>query len=117
MSDLAEFRVNVSATGRGAVEVNGEDVSGRVSAVEFASRVGQPPLLRLFMVAEGEISGRGVVQVVPDGQPAGTDVAAFLADIDPDLLEKEVLRRCGWGNDNTMEVALAVLQEWAGRRG
>jgi hypothetical protein len=113
---LAKFRIDASPLGRGAVEVNGEDVSERLSGLRFEMRAGQPPLLTLVhTAAHGVIEGEGIVQVQSD---TGRDsIIRFLSHIDPTILEAEVLNRLGMGDEGTMRMALQVLLEWVGEEG
>lgn len=109
---LAKFRIESSPLGRGSIEVNGEDVSDRVSSLQFEMRAGQPPILILHHVAaSGAIEGEGILQIADSGTGQEA-IERFLRNIDPGMLEVEVLNRLGLGDDSTMRIALEVLLEW-----
>ncbi len=112
MSGLAKFSVDVTSSGHGKVVINGNDVSESVNGLALESRVGQPPLLRLyFLAAAGPIEGEGIVHVVEDQVDWRAQLRTSLGRIDPRILEKEVLKRCGWG-DSATEATLNILKEW-----
>ena len=114
MSDgLASFRIEVGPLGHGKIVVNEEDVSTKVTGVEFQVRAGQPSLLTLHtMAATGTIDGEGIVQVSPPPSSQASLVDALSA-VDAEWLSAEVLRRSGWGDD-PISMALEILKEWAG---
>lgn len=112
MDGLAKFRIESAPTGRGTVEVNGQDVTQEISGLAFDMRPGQPPLLTLhFIAAVGVLEGEGIVHA----QSATTDgdgLVEFLDAINPKLLEEAALEESGWG-DNQTEIMLTVLKKWA----
>lgn len=111
-NQLAEFDVEVSATGIGRVTINGEDVTDRLTGVRLDSAHGGTPVLTVWHAgAFGDVKGVGVVRVVD--QDNGESTAAWLANLDPAELDKAVLERMGWGESETMAMVLTVLQEWA----
>lgn len=115
MSDLARFRAEVDAVGGGTVEVNGEPV--RVQAFTVQARVGQPPLLVLQQYAgDALIEGDGIVHVSTQGVDPTKAVVDFLNTIDAEELEQQVLLNSGWGEGNTMAVAIDILRKWAHER-
>lgn len=114
MSDgLATFKIEATPLGKGAIELNGEDVSDRVSSLVYQMRPGQPPLLDIHYVsAKGVIEGEGIVQVVDDSANPHKSLVQFLKNIDPALFEADMLNRMDFGS-STGETAIEVLLEYA----
>ena len=116
MSDARRVRITSEGT-RGTIEIDGADCSEAVSAYSLHHDVGRRPEL-VIQIADArphDFDGyaRVVVGTPPDPGPAA---AAFLAAIDPALLERAALSRhdlmVGGPHEGT-RVMLAVLQEWA----
>jgi hypothetical protein len=114
--DAADKAINfiVKTEGTSAkVEIDGQDVSDRISAYQIHHADGNMPVLVLHQLAGvSAIHGRGIVQVVPDRSDASS-VVGFLKDTDHEELDKAVLENLEWGNDTTMKVALEILIKWA----
>lgn len=106
------YRLKISATGHGLVEVAGLDLSGKVAAVAFDAKPHNVSRLTLQLTGDTDLEGMAQVTVVRPGSPADA-----LAAIDPDELEAEALRRLESFDDRTATaVMLEVLGEWL-RRG
>lgn len=103
------YRLKISATGHGLVEVAGLDLSGKVSAVAFDAKPNAVSKLTLQLLGDSELEGLAQVTVVRAGPP----IAALLAEIDSAELEAEALRRLeGFDGRSVTEVMLGVLAEW-----
>lgn len=112
--DLAEFEVTTDGV-RGTVVINGEDVTKLVGRVVFEAGSGQPSRLGIELAGapEGTISGKGIVEVMPNVSQQDL-VLAWLNAIDPEALSKAALSKgSGLGGPNPIEAALEVLKEWA----
>lgn len=106
------FRIKLGVTGRGLVEVAGLDLSSQVTALSFDARAGAE-INRLMLELRGDTELEGLAQVTVV-RPGAADA---LADIDPDELEAEALRRLeGFDDRSLTAVMLEVLGEWL-RRG
>lgn len=92
------FRVSLGLLGRGKVEVDGRDVSEQVRGLSVTARTDEPTRLYLEHVGEGEIEGEGIVHVVSDLDQRQV-VAQFLASLDVEAVEKDVLNESGGYGD------------------
>ena len=110
---FANFDIHLPAAGRGArIVVNGEDVSDRCSRVAVESAAGEVTRVYLTSFAEGRIQGEGVVEVrIPADVDQREAVLEFLDNLDPSVIEQEVLASMG-GLDggSTGEAFLTVLK-------
>ena len=110
MSGAAKFSITTDVVGHGRVEVNGEDVSGRVTGVAVVAELGQATVVTLRHVGgTAEISGEGIVKVRDDAD----SLVAFLDDIDVKELERLALDRLDMGSGTPIAEALELLKEWA----
>lgn len=104
------FKLTTSP-GASTVEVDGRDITNKVSRVVFEVEAGVLPRLGLELrTGAGVIEGSAVVTVY---SPAVLD---FFESVDPDALNEEVLKRMTSGmfsGSPAPVVALEVLQEWA----
>lgn len=113
MSGFAHFDIEVDALGAGRCEVNGVDVSKQVSGVAVVAEPGQPTVVTLRHIGTVEISGDGIVQVMPaESEDA---VVSFLDQIDAKELERVTFERMGGGLGGGSPIAEALdqLKEWA----
>lgn len=102
------YRLKINATGHGFIEVAGIDLSDRVRAVAFDARPASVSRLVLELIGDTELEGLAQVTVI---RPA----VDGLADIDPDELEAEALRRMDSFDDRSLTaVMLQVLSERLG---
>ncbi len=88
------FRIAADAVG-GRIEVAGEDLSDKVSAVEVRVCVHQPTVVTLHLSpTAGVIEGEGIIQVSAPGDPPdeASIICDFLALVDPDQIERDALR-------------------------
>lgn len=104
------FRVQLSATGRGLVEVGGVDITSKVGALRFDAPPRGHNRLTLELVGGADLEGVAEVHVVRQSE----SIAAFLSAIDPDELEKVALARMDFGDGSVTKMMLDVLVEWAG---
>lgn len=108
---ISTFELHLGATGHGTIIVNGVDISDQVTGIALVSRPREVTKLTVELVGEGPIEGLGDVTVVRSSKT----LAAFLANIDADELEKAALARLdGFGDANATQAMLHVLSEWAG---
>lgn len=95
---LAQFSIDVDEVGKGRVEINGEDVSGRIVAWQVS---GGAPNYTTMIVRQppgaAKIEGQGVVQVVVDidDEEQAAMIHSWLAGLDPQKLEEQVLEVFG----------------------
>ncbi len=114
MNGATHFRIGAKLNGAAKVELDGQDVSAEISAFTFQSKLGQPPLLTLFLTADGSIEGDGIVRI--GGSPTPADrlqiINDFLQGIDPFELDQEVLEG-QVGETGVMGEAIRVLMRKA----
>lgn len=95
---LSEVDVRLHGDGTGSVVVNGQDVSDQVLAgrIEFAAK--NLPVVTLQVRARVHVEGVG--HLAPDDDPERDtrDLDAILADVDPKVLDREVLEAAGLGD-------------------
>lgn len=107
---IASFSVTAGATGTRQVVINGVDLSDQVGGLGVVCRHGTVTKLTVELFGDGPIEGLGDVTIVRGAAP----LAAFLANIDPEELERVALSRLeGLGDGNLTRAMLAVLAEWA----
>lgn len=95
------YKITTGAVG-GRLVIDGEDVTDRVDA--FGLRVGrtEPTVLSLHLIpGAGDIEGEGLVHVVADPRDEADIICEFLAQIDPGMLEADVLQRNDVGGSFT----------------
>lgn len=96
---LSEIHVRLNGDGTGKVHVNGHEVPGVLAVrVEGASR--EIPHTLLKIQGPVEVEGLGVAEATSseDGIDFVRELDAILADIDPKLLDREVLEGAGLGD-------------------
>lgn len=93
---MPHFSLELGPLGEGPIHVDGIDVTAQVRGVELISAPGEPTTLILRHVGPGRIEGEGVVQVVPDDVDEQAIVIAWLEQLDPELIEAEVLNSHAW---------------------
>lgn len=111
---MSTFRLVLPAvSGPGSsIEVDGQPVKN-VRSIAVKAEVGEATKLYVEMIGEGTIEGEGVVHVVRDDNRS--TVADWLANIDPDELEKAALDHMGGlAGGSTGAAFLDVLRGWAG---
>lgn len=112
--DATRYALELGPIGPTQVVVDGHDVTDLVESVNMLCRTGDVTRVGLALKPGADVQqleGTGVVVA----QPVATDVARWLANIDPDVLDKEVAENMGWGDDASMAKAvLARLKEMAG---
>lgn len=72
-------------------------------------------LTRFYLEVDGmRVEGEGVVTVTgaPDADPAAL-VGAFLASLDPAVIEQVAMNRQGWGDKNLAAEIIDVLRDVA----
>lgn len=115
---LTPFEIVLPAGGLPAkIVIDGTDVSNNVSRVTVDMHASDRiPKVFLEMPGEGVLQGEGIVtQVVQveSQQDQRELMEAFLANLDPDLLESAALEKCGGlGGFRTGEAFLEVLKEY-----
>lgn len=111
MPPLVNARIDVDATGRGAIEIDGNDVADQVRAFKIEAGGGQVAALVIEL-------NPGHTQLVIDGEltvvaaAGASNVVAFLESIDQEKLNEAVLSRASLATD-VMEDVLDVLKEMA----
>ena len=116
--DKANFKLTTDGV-RGTIEVNGDDITSKVSRCVLEVGGGQPARLGIELRPgmEGEVTGDGIVEVMPN-IVAGDLVQMWLDGIDPQVLATEVLQRqtmegTGLMGADPVATALLVLKEMA----
>lgn len=108
------FQIELGVLGASKVEVGGIDLTDAVEQVVVIAGDGEVPRVRLQLARATDpqrLAGTGIVEVVVEHPDDLETIAAFLSNIDPDELSKEVLNRDG--NSPPMAAALEVLTEMA----
>lgn len=94
------------------IEIDGKPVLNATS-IAVKTAIGEVTKVYVEMLGEGTVEGEGIVHVVRDG--TADSIAAWLAQIDPDELEKATLERFGLLGDGSVGASmLEVLGRWAG---
>lgn len=118
---LAAIEVAFGLAGGDRILVNGHDVSRsvlRTSVHVDRSSPAFPVVVLELRTGAAEISGPGVVQILPsaDDAPAtlARAVAEWIADVDPNVVDQALLQ-AGMGSGSPGQAALAVLAALAAR--
>jgi hypothetical protein len=106
-----EFIMDIDATGRGTVVVNGQDVSNEIAGVHTYAVPGEPTtvVLQLKPGSDLRLSGEGVVEVE---QPMDVRDAMceLLAAINPNMLEAAALERIEYLDEDTSFTTVMLEQ-------
>jgi hypothetical protein len=108
--------IAVNALGRGAVSVDGHDLSSMVKAVHLSTAVNDLTEVVLEITpAHGALFDGYARVMVGEAPEPGPAAAAFLAAIDPKLLEQAALNRPDLDNDEhgLTKAMLRQLIDWA----
>lgn len=111
-NNTTTFEIEPDVIGAKRVAVGGQDITQSITAAQVSFIAGLPPRITLELRAKVDpkvIEGLGVVIA---NQHASEIIPAFLASIDPELLERECLEREGWAK-SPVAIAVDVLIEWA----
>lgn len=118
-NEAREVRITTDGV-RAHVVVDGTDLSSSLSAYTLEHRANQPPLLVLYprQAVDGTVfSGMTQIAVASEAPPAEV-IAAFLAGIDPSVLQQAALARDDLDGTPT-ELTTAMLRQltdWTGGR-
>jgi len=109
MSKLAHFRLEGDGVRLKSLVINEQEVGAQVRSVQFMGASNEVPRIIVeSYVDDFELEGDGVVYVT-----RSTDFAEFLARLDVQALEAEVLRRQEWGS-SSVGTTVDLLKEWFG---
>jgi len=110
---LARYRMLLTPGGS-RVEINDHDVSDYVSSVNVEHNPQGVPTVTLSGAGlSTEIQGEGVVRIIEPPEDEGIPAGAFLAAIDAEELDREVLNGASLGSPGGAEAYLEVLRKWA----
>lgn len=110
------FVIALDAAGRaGIVTIDGHDLSKDVIALELVAAAGEAPRLVLHMPGAGEVVGNGLVTVMrdPTEQEMRERLGAWLAELDPAVIDAEASARMTSMRDSHAAKVLEVLAEAA----
>lgn len=112
-----QFRYETTGPGVAQLHLGDMDISRRVEGMHFEHVAGQLPAVTLSLnpLASDDVAFDGLARVQIAEAATGTEVAEFLAEIDPAQLEKAALNRPDLGaGPNSLTVAmLAQLIDWS----
>lgn len=112
----AEVKAQVDALGNGTLEVNGEDVSNRVTGFTIRAARNSPTEVFVEMrPGATSFEGEGVVKVFGAEEDFLAAMDRVLAGMPAQAIEQEVLMRDGQGSFG--ELFIAVLREMVQRAG
>lgn len=109
--DLAEFTI-IMDKDEPFIGINGQDLTGLVSQLQVNVAEDTVPTVIIQFAPERsvDISGPGIVYVQTGRLGAGE----FLDNVDPKILEREVLNQMQWSQGSTLlELAIDMLREAA----
>lgn len=93
---MARFALDLDAVGEGSIVVDDIDLTKHVHGVDLISQPGQPTTLLLRVIGAGTITADGVLREVPDEVDEAAVIKSWLEQLDPELLEQEVLNSHSW---------------------
>ena len=110
---LADVKVRLNAIGSGVVEINGEDVAKRITALTIQAEPRRPVQVAVYHSgALVDFEGSGIIHVTPTSDLSL--LQDFLGNVDAAQVEEEALKRLSWGQEgSTTDVILQVLREMA----
>lgn len=112
-----QFRYESTGPGVAQLHLGDTDISPRVSGMHFEHAAGQLPVVTLSLTpwAADDVMFDGLARVQIAEAGTGTEVAEFLAEIDPAQLEKAALNRpdLGPGPQALTAAMLAQLIDWS----
>jgi hypothetical protein len=88
VSTTSRVVLDVEAIGFSALEVDGEDMLGKVQGFRLESIQGQPTVLTLWLSVKGEANGDALVHA-----ETPMDMARFVEQLDPEQVEKAAIER------------------------
>ena len=112
-----QFRYETTGPGVAHLYLGDTDISPRVAGMHFEHVASQLPVVTLSLnsLATDEVMFDGLARVQIAEASTGTEVAEFLAEIDPDQLEKAALNRpdLGTGPNSLTAAMLTQLIDWS----
>ena len=98
MNQLSDFSILASPAGT-LVEIDGQDISDKLEALQFTVGPDGVPKLTLYEKAAGNLSGQAFVQVHVGGEQGLANAIAIINEMDRPSLHSEVLESLGWDSD------------------
>lgn len=106
---LLPFVIYAEGVG-GRVEIDGEDVTARVAAIDLHISDTEPSVLTLHhKPGTGSVEGEAIIRLVAYDQTPADLIRAFLDSVDPGALEQTVTETMDWAT-STGEAFLAALK-------
>lgn len=109
------FAITTDASGHGTISVDGHDLSKEVLGFELVVASGERPSLVVHMPGAGEVVGNGLVTVMrdPTEQEMRERLGAWLAELDPAVIDAEASARLTGMRDSYAARVIEVLAEAA----